>query len=173
MEFLENERSEHEAYVLHCKSKRKNLEKTSGGGNEDKLDNKGGDAKSYVAEPIADDSANQRQNEVVHQPKCFVCGKSEDHVVTTDSNNKRVIDYFACKVFADKKPKERGNLLYKKRLCKKCLKPGAKYNSDHECNEKYVCNQDFKKGDQDLKCKNHVLVCGFHCDNACTGACGQ
>ena len=43
--------------MLHCKSKRKNLEKTSGGGTEDKLESKGGDAKSYVAKPIASDLA--------------------------------------------------------------------------------------------------------------------
>ena len=80
-------------------------------------------------------------------------------------DGKSHIEYISCKTFVEMKAKARDKLLFKKRLCSKCLKPGARYNSDHGCSEKYVCNHPFvnKKGENSV-CKKHVLVCGFHCD---------
>ena len=164
VEFLGNERSEREAYVLHDKSKKTHLEKSSGGGDEKK---KGGEENAFLSKENAFTQTNQNRGDVPSQPKCHICGKSDGHVQTTDSNNKKVIEYVACKEFVDKNPSERGKLLFKKRLCNKCLKPGVKFFSDHKCDTKYVCNQPFKKGEQELKCKHHVLVCGFHCEKQC------
>ena len=43
---------------------------------------------------------------------CYICGK-KDHVVSTDQNNKKMIDYFSCKKFADMSPKDRYNEVLK------------------------------------------------------------
>ena len=168
IEFLENERSEREAYVLHDKSKKTHLEKNSGsGGGDEKRDKKGGEDNTFLAKENASLPADHTRGDVPSHPKCYICGKSDGHVQTTDSDNKKVIEYVACKEFVDKNPSERGKLLFKKRLCNKCLKPGVKLFSDHVCDNRYVCNQPFKKGEQELKCKHHVLVCGFHCEKQC------
>ena len=160
-EFLKNERSEREAYILHEKSKKIILEKSLGEGQKEKKEN---EEKAFlVQENVIPSHANQCSGNDQFQPKCHICGKF-DHVQTIDTDNKKVIEYVACKEFVDKKPSERGKLIYKKRLCGRCLKPGVKYSSDHNCDSKYVCNQPYKKGDQEYKCKHHVLVCGFHCE---------
>ena len=53
--------------------------------------------------------------------------------------------------------------LNKEGLCVKCLKPGVKRDSNHECDDKYVCKKPFKnKFGKSRKCLNHILVCGFH-----------
>ena len=75
---------------------------------------------------------------------CVLCGKLNDHVQSTDTEGKPYVEYVACKMFADKKPRDRDRLLFRKRLCSKCLKPGVKYNSSHDCDTTYVCGQTYK-----------------------------
>ena len=95
---------------------------------------------------------------------CLICGH-DDHIQSVDSQGKFYVEYVACKSFVDKTSKERDRLLFRKRLCTKCLKPGAKYNDTHDCDTQYICGQPFtnRQGAQ-ASCTKHVLVCGFHCD---------
>ena len=95
---------------------------------------------------------------------CFICGKDENHVLSWDSNKKPFISYVACKSFVDKTNKERDQLLFKKRLCNKCLTPGAKFGSTHDCDQTYICGQKYlrKKDNTKQLCQKHVLVCGHH-----------
>ena len=60
---------------------------------------------------------------------------------------------------------DRDKILFKKRLCGKCLLPGARFNSGHDCDDTYLCKQDFvKRTGEAAKCSKHVIVCRFHCD---------
>ena len=45
------------------------------------------------------------------------------------------------------------------------MKPGVKFSAKHDCTTKYLCGHDFvnKKGET-TKCRKHVLVCGYHCE---------
>ena len=96
---------------------------------------------------------------------CALCGKTEDHIQSIDGSGKSYVEYVACAQFVEKKPKERDQWLFKKRLCGKCLKPGVKFNAKHDCDTKYVCGQKFKnKQGVEANCSKHVLVCGFHCE---------
>ena len=61
------------------------------------------------------------------------------------------------------KPRERDKILYKKRLCSKCLKPGIKWNAEHQCDKTFSCNQTYlNKNKKEVKCEKHILVCGYH-----------
>ena len=93
---------------------------------------------------------------------CHICGKGEDHVTTVNEERKPFIEYVACQKFVDLKPRERSQILYKKRLCAKFLKPGVIWNSKHICKINYSCKQTFYKNNKELTCEKHVLVCGFH-----------
>ena len=96
---------------------------------------------------------------------CFLCGKTEDHIQSTDGSGKLYVEYVACSQFVEKKPKERDQWLFRKRLCGKCLKPGVRFNAKHDCDTQYVCGQKFtNKQGVESKCSKHVLVCGFHCE---------
>ena len=94
---------------------------------------------------------------------CTLCGKDQDHVVSFRPDKTPYIEYIACKIFADKTPKERDNYLFKKHFCNKCLTPGVKFASKHNCDAKFVCPQKFMKNGVETECKKHVLVCGHHC----------
>ena len=94
---------------------------------------------------------------------CSLCGKDQDHVISLRSDKSAYVEYIACKIFADKPPKERDNFLFKKRFCNKCLSPGVKFGSKHDCDTKFVCPQKFMKNNVETECKKHVLVCGHHC----------
>ena len=152
--FLENEREEREAFVLNEKVRKTMYvdKKPNDKGNDSK---KGGGPKSdsYVSNPP------------VPKCKCYICGKDEDHVLSKDSDNKPCVEYIACKDFVNMTTKERDNILFKKRLCSKCLKPGTKFNSDHTCDKQYACGQPFtnRQGEEKI-CEKHVLVCHFHCE---------
>ena len=91
------------------------------------------------------------------------CGKDQDHVLSLDSNNKLYVEYVACKVFVEKTLRDRDKLLFWKKFCSKCLKPGVKWNSDHSCSKDYLCNQPYEIYGKEGKCEKHVLVCGYHC----------
>ena len=94
---------------------------------------------------------------------CALCGKNQDHVISFRPDKNPYVEYIACKVFADKTPKERDNYLFKKHFCNKCLSPGVKFGSKHTCDTKYLCPQKFMKNSVETECKKHVLVCGHHC----------
>ena len=150
--FLEEEVNEREAYVLNEKVKKGNLGKVS-----TPVDEKG---KSSGFMGQRDDASGGTGG----GPTCLICGKCNDHILTTDSNGKKHVEYVACKTFVDKSPHQRNTLLLKKRFCGSCLKPGVIWNSEHECDDTFVCKQDFVKDGVEKKCKKHVLVCGHHCD---------
>ena len=89
---------------------------------------------------------------------CHICGET-GHVFSRDRAGKKSIDYFSCKKFVSKSPKERRNVLMNKKFCLQCLRPGVAFNKEHFCYEKYKCpdasHNDHEKG-------LHVLVCEDH-----------
>ena len=151
--FLKDELSEREAYIINDKAKKSLDGEKRGSREKDSPGEKRGSGYSVDTVP--------------QKCVCHICGKSEDHVTTLDAAGKPCIEYIACKKFVDLKTKDRDQLLFKKRLCSKCLTPGVKWNSDHDCDKKHSCSQmyDNKKG-ENVKCEKHVLVCGFHCKEA-------
>ena len=85
--------------------------------------------------------------------------------MSQDGDRKAHIDYIACNTFVDMKHHQRDKVLYKKRLCSKCLSAGVKWDADHSCNKTYSCNQHYvNKRGQDSICEKHVLVCGYRAD---------
>ena len=154
--FLEDERKERDAYVLNEKV-RKSIKLS------DKPDDKM-DVKDKKEKPQDGKKVDIFQNlSDFEKCKCYICGKQGDHVLSFDSEKNPLIEYMVCKIFTDMTAKDRNKLIFKKHYCAKCLKPGIKWNSDHVCDRQFICNQRYKKGDNELKCENHVLVCGFHC----------
>ena len=123
------------------------------------------DEKSKVKKPETSQSfiaGNAQTEHVAAAEKCYICGGIENHVLSVDGDGQSCIEYIACKKFVDLKSRDRDKLLYKRRLCSKCLKPGVKWNSNHFCSKQYTCNQTYEKEGKHLKCEKHVLVCGFH-----------
>ena len=98
-------------------------------------------------------------------PTCFICSE-DDHVTTNTFDGSKIVNYFACKKFAELKPVERFNLLWKKGLCFQCLYPGANKNTgrhrEGKCQNQFVCQH--KMHDKYIR-KMHVLVCEEHKEN--------
>ena len=88
--------------------------------------------------------------------KYFICCK-DDHVITTMKSGFKMVDYFSCAEFVNMEPAKRYLTLQKKGLCAKCLWPGAKFGSKHNCSDKYACMHDVH-----IVHQPHVLVCNFH-----------
>ncbi len=94
--------------------------------------------------------------------KCHICGET-GHIFSRDRFGKKSIDYFSCKKFVSKSPKERRNILMNKKLCLQCLRAGTMFNKDHKCFDKYKCpDPSHNEHDKGL----HVLVCEEHKANA-------
>ena len=148
--FLTEELAEREAYVLNEKSK-SSLKKGKNDRDKQKDDSTNAKCDGYLGRPEP------------AQPVCHICGKSDGHVFSKGTDGKAFIDYVACPTFSELTVKERHDSLFKKRLCNRCLKAGAKYNDRHDCDKKYVCNHDFvNKAGENKKCIKHVLVCPYH-----------
>ena len=155
--FLRDEVKEREAYVLNEQVKKCSLDPPSVDEKKNTRDEKAGksiqDKKGFYGQTGEGD------------PTCLICGKSKDHVISTDGKGKKHVEYVACKIFVEKTPHQRNKLLLKKRFCARCLNPGAIWNSDHECKDTFVCKQNFVKDGAEKQCKKHVLVCGHHCES--------
>ena len=128
---------------------------------EDKRDNKPRHSKpqrygSHYAPQVQDP-----------EPICHFCdGKcSFEHIQTKGPWGKMVTQYFACKDFVDKTPRERLSTLKRKGLCFQCLLPGAKSSDgkhrDGRCQHDFVCRH---PSHQSWTVKKHVLVCEDHKD---------
>ena len=89
---------------------------------------------------------------------CHICDEVANHVVT-ERGNAKFIQYFACKVFVEKKCDQRLKILNDKKLCPKCLRPGIQKGHKGVCYKQYLC-PDPSHTNQN---KVHVLVCGDHC----------
>ena len=157
-ESLQVELKIREAWILNEKVRKCELDtekpKTTGDGTRKKEDDA---SSSFHAPPTQHPPPPSRAS-------CLLCGKSEDHIQSTDQHGKPYVEYVACKMFVEKKARERDRLLFRKRFCGKCLKPGAKYNSTHDCDTQYICGQTYtNKQGVETSCSKHVLVCGFHC----------
>ena len=78
-----------------------------------------------------------------------------------------VTQYFSCKEFVDKNPRERLSTLKQKALCFQCLLPGAKSSEgkhrDGRCQHDFICKH---SSHQSWSVKKHVLVCEEHKDTA-------
>ena len=101
---------------------------------------------------------NSNRDEDSKSPKCIICGKT-DHVVTVTKKGKSLINYFACKKFAEMNPKQRLSELRNKKLCFQCLSPGLQRGHDGFCFNKYACPDESHKG---FKSGLHVLICDTH-----------
>jgi len=99
------------------------------------------------------------------QPICYFCdGKcSFEHIQTKGPFGKMVTQYFSCKQFVDKTPRERLSTLKQKGLCFQCLLPGANSSEgkhrDGKCQRDFVCQHPIH---QCWPVKKHVLVCEEH-----------
>ena len=91
---------------------------------------------------------------------CHICGQTSNHVIT-ERGEKKFIQYFACKIFVEKKCDERLKILTEKNLCPKCLRPGVPKGHKGVCYKQYLCPHQSHTGQN----KVHVLVCGAHCTN--------
>ena len=154
--FIKDEVKEREAYVLNEKVKKNSLDSST-------TDEKKRGEKS--TKPNQDKKGFFEEHGKEGDPTCRLCGKSEEHVFSTDGKGKKYVEYIACKAFVDKTPHERNKLLLRKRFCAKCLKPGVIWNSEHKCQETFACKQTFVKDGVEKQCKKHVLVCGHHCES--------
>ena len=111
-----------------------------------------------------DDSKPSLQNPGSHNAfsssslSCHICGETSNHVVT-ERGDKKFIQYFACKVFVQKKCDQRLKILTDKNLCPKCLRPGISKGHKGVCYKQYLCPDPSHTGQN----KIHVLVCGAHC----------
>ena len=163
VKFLESERSEREAYTLHVKVRKcMNLDK---GDDKDREKEKNKREKDKLVDFNSRSYSGQvgKHSDISSERcLCHICGKDQDHVLSTDLNNKPYVEYVACNVFVGKSPRERDKLLYRKRFCSKCLTPDVRWNADHPCSKDYVCNQTYVIDRKELKCEKHVLVCGYH-----------
>lgn len=159
--FLNEELVEREAFIINNKAKQSISSNRESRDQKDMRDNKDSNgAKKSASNGFLSNSGDSKAG----GSKCTICGKSDGHIKTVDQNNEPVIEYISCKFFVDLTTRERDQLLFKKRLCKKCLKPGVKWNSDHKCDQTYLCKQPYvTKSGENKTCANHVLVCGFHC----------
>ena len=72
------------------------------------------------------------------------------------------MQYFACKVFVQKKCDERLRILTEKNLCSKCLRPGIQKGHKGVCYKQYLCPHPSHTAQN----KVHVLLCGAHCANS-------
>ena len=163
VEFLKNEVKEREAYILNDKSKKcmvpelkPKREKENYGKNHEFENDK--DKSDFNSKIYLSGVSSDNKNDCT----CYICGNPSDHVRSFDGDGKPYIEYVACKQFVEMSPRERDKTLFKKRFCNKCLKPGVKWNSEHQCDKKYSCNQNYIKNGKERKCEKHVLVCGYH-----------
>ena len=155
--FLREEVKEREAYVLNEQVKKCSLDPQS-------MDEKKTPREDKAGKLIQDKKGFYGQSKE-GDPVCYICGKSKEHVISTDGKGNKHVEYVACKNFVEKTPHQRNKLLLKKRFCARCLKPGAIWNSDHECEDTFVCKQSFMKDGVEKQCKKHILVCGHHCES--------
>ena len=165
VDFLRGELREREAYILNEKSK-KPLRKS-----DSKKDPKNKDDSCDKGDSSGDKGKVSRsfpngQSLSFQKCICLICEKDEDHVLSYDSNKKPFVDYIACQKFVDMNSKDRDKFLFSKKWCGKCLKPGVKYGSAHDCDTQYTCTQKYKskKDGNEYQCLKHVLVCPYHCD---------
>ena len=148
IEFLEKELkvSQHESIIMAKWS----VPKPSKGDSTHHTD--GGDSSHY------DDQNNQNIK------VCFVCGES-DHVQTNGPRGSKIVQYVACKYFAEMKPVERFKLLKTKGYCVQCLFPGADQakgkHKEGKCQRDYVCKH---ASHERFQTKKHVLCCEEHKD---------
>ena len=87
---------------------------------------------------------------------CLVCGES-DHAQTNGPRGSKLVQYVACRYFAEMKPAERFQFLKSKGYCAQCLFPGAdKTQGKHKegrCQRHYV----YKNQSHDDADKCHVF----------------
>ena len=101
-------------------------------------------------------------------PICFICGEKageSNHIATYGPGGSKIIQYFSCKQFVEKKPAERCSLLRSKGYCIQCLLPGALYNEGKHRDDK--CQRDFTCPNQlhhRFNTRKHILVCDEHKD---------
>ena len=165
VDFLKGELQEREAYILNDKSKKcLNPDSKPPKGKDPDPDKRKSDPKQDHDTGSKNFHGNDGPGQKPEKCSCHICGKDDDHVLSMDSNKKPVIEYVSCKVFVDKTCAERDKLLFKKRFCNKCLTPGVKYGSNHDCDQQYLCGQKFlrKRDNTEQLCQKHVLVCGHH-----------
>ena len=74
---------------------------------------------------------------------CHLCGEC-DHVQTKGPNGTLIVQYFACRKFAEMNPAQRFRELRMKGLCCQCLYPGAKQKTGKHASG--TCQRNNRKG---------------------------
>ena len=118
-------RKEREALIVNDKAKKSmNLDPKAKEVYSDKDSYQGGIKIPWTANVISTqkDSYPTPKMDPLVKNVCHICGKLGNHVLSVDRDGKPCVQYVACKSFVDLQPRERKKLLYKKRLCCKCLK---------------------------------------------------
>ena len=144
VDFLRTERKEREAFILNDKAKKSmDLDGKDGYFDKERFQKKNQNSEDsrHNGEHSKGFVSDFQNGATSKECFCHICGKLGNHVLSVDGKGKHCIQYVACKIFLSLKPRERSKLLYKKRLCCKCLTPGTKWDSDHFCNKSYTCNQ--------------------------------
>ena len=117
--------------------------------------------------PLNDEKGNMGRSHFAGdsspEPKCYFCDESEDHVATNGPRGTKIVQYFACRKFAEMSPNERFKELRRKGYCFQCLFPGAGENTgkhnDGLCQRDFICKH---KSHDRFPRKKHVLVCHGH-----------
>ena len=115
----------------------------------------------------SDPSKVQRAHPSQYEPsnpqlKCAICN-SFDHQTTSGPQGGRLVQYFACREFAQMSPAERFTILKNKNLCYQCLYPGAHLDTgrhqEGKCQRQFICQHD---DHNNSVIKKHILVCDEH-----------
>ena len=97
---------------------------------------------------------------------CTYCGES-GHVQTNGPGGMKLVQYFACKQFADASCAQRLSNIQSKGFCIQCLFPGA--NSGQGKHKEGRCQRDFvcpHPSHSRFTVKKHVLLCDDHKDTS-------
>ena len=157
-EMLEKEQSECERLALYEKTEKMFSPK----GSKKPPNQNDGDKNREESKPDMASGGSHNSFSPSQSPLCcHICGDSSNHVVT-ERGDKKFIQYFACKVFVDKKCDQRLKILTDKNLCPKCLRPGISKGHKGVCYKQYLCPDISHPGQN----KIHVLVCGAHCTSS-------
>ena len=96
---------------------------------------------------------------------CSICD-STSHEQTNGPKKSKIVQYFACPVFANMSVAERFKTLYDKGLCFQCIFPGADRKTgkhkEGKCQTEYCCKD---PSHDRYTWKKHILVCDEHKEN--------
>ena len=96
--------------------------------------------------------------------KCSLCNE-RGHATSNSANGTTLVQYFACRRWAEATPAQRFRTLRSKNFCHQCLYPGAKIQNKHatgNCQSTFICPDESHARHPT---KKHILVCNEHREN--------